>query len=77
MLHETGGFSFFTPKTNYMSDNKDSRDGRDRSRVSGQEDYEVQHLAEKFKVSAEEVRKAIAEVGNSREKIETYLRNRR
>jgi hypothetical protein len=77
LLLETGGFSFLTPKTNYMSDNKDARDGRDRSRVSGQEDYEVQHLAEKFNVSAEEVRKAIAEVGNNREKLEAYLRSRR
>jgi DeoR/GlpR family transcriptional regulator of sugar metabolism len=62
-----------------MSDNKNQRDGRDRSRVSGEEKYEVQHLAEKFNVSAEEVRRIIGEVGNSREKIEERLRggNRR
>ncbi|RYY22369.1 MAG: DUF3606 domain-containing protein [Chitinophagaceae bacterium] len=58
-----------------MSDNKDLRDGRDRDRVAGNEDYEVRHLSEKFNVSAEEVRKAIHQVGNSREKIEEYLRS--
>lgn len=60
-----------------MPDNKDQRDGRDRSRVSANENYEVQHIAEKFKVSAEEVRKAIEQVGNSREKIEEFLNRKR
>lgn len=57
-----------------MADNKNLRDGRDRGRVSGSEDYEVKHLSEKLNVSAEEVRKAIKEVGNNREKLEEYLR---
>jgi hypothetical protein len=59
-----------------MSDNKNLRDGRDRSRVSGSEEYELQHIAEKLNVSADEVRRAIEQVGNSREKIEEYLRGR-
>ena len=59
-----------------MADNKDLRDGRDRSRVSGSEEYELQHLAEKLNVSTDEVRRAIEQVGNSREKIEEYLRGR-
>lgn len=58
-----------------MSDNKDLQDGRDRTRVAGNEDYEVSFLAEKMNVSAEEVRKAIREVGNNREKIEERLRS--
>ena len=57
-----------------MADNKDLRDGRDRSRVAANEEYEVQHLAEKFKVKPEHVRRVIEEVGNSREKIEEALR---
>ena len=57
-----------------MADDKDVRDGRDRSRVSGSEDYELQHLAEKLNVSTEEVRRAIEQVGNSREKLEEFLR---
>lgn len=60
-----------------MADNKDLRDGRDRQRVAGNEDYEVQYLAEKLNVSAEEVRRAIEKVGNSREKVEEYLRGNR
>jgi predicted DNA-binding protein YlxM (UPF0122 family) len=60
-----------------MADNKDLRDGRDRERVAGNEDYEVSYLAEKLNVSAEEVRNAIKQVGNSREKVEEYLRGTR
>jgi hypothetical protein len=57
-----------------MADNKDLRDGRDRSRVSGSEDYELQHIAEKLNVSTDEVRRAIEQVGNSRDKIEEFLK---
>jgi hypothetical protein len=57
-----------------MSDNKNNRGERDRSRVSGNEEYELRYLAEKLNVSAEEVRNAIEKVGNSREKVEEYLR---
>ncbi|HVF80489.1 MAG TPA: DUF3606 domain-containing protein [Flavisolibacter sp.] len=57
-----------------MSDNKNLQDGRDRAKVAGEEDYEVAFLAKKFGVSAEQVRKAIEEVGNSRKKIEERLR---
>ena len=59
-----------------MADDKNMQDGRDRSRVSGSEDYEVQHIAEKLDVSTEEVRRAIEQVGNSRDKIEEYLKGR-
>ncbi|HEX8313804.1 MAG TPA: DUF3606 domain-containing protein [Flavisolibacter sp.] len=57
-----------------MPDNKDLRDGRDRERVAGNEEYEVSYLAEKMNVSAEEVRKAIEKIGNNREQLEEYLR---
>ena len=30
-----------------MSDNKDQRDGRDSSKVAGNEDHELQHIAQK------------------------------
>lgn len=60
-----------------MADDKNLRDGRDRSRVSGSEDYELQFLAEKLNVSTEEVRRAIEQVGNSRERIEEYLKSNR
>ena len=60
-----------------MADDKNMQDGRDRSRVSGSEEYEMQYLAEKVNVSTEEVRRAIEQVGNSREKLEEYLRGNR
>ena len=59
-----------------MADNKNLRDGRDRNRIDGSEDYEVQHVAEKLGVSAQEVRRAIEQVGNNREKVEEYLREK-
>jgi len=46
-----------------MSDNKDIRDGRDRSRVSGEESYELAYLEEKFGVDRETVKEAIKKVG--------------
>ena len=60
-----------------MADDKNIRDGRDRSRVAGNEDYELQHIAEKMNVSIEEVRKAVEQVGNNRQEIEQFLQNRR
>ncbi|MGZ3922887.1 MAG: DUF3606 domain-containing protein [Flavisolibacter sp.] len=59
-----------------MADDKKMQDGRDRSRVSGSEEYELQYMAEKLNVSTEEVRKAIEQVGNKREKVEEYLKGR-
>jgi uncharacterized protein DUF3606 len=61
----------------FMPDNKDLQGGQDRQRVAGDEAYEVSYLAEKLNVSAEEVRKAIEQVGNSREKVEEYLQKGR
>lgn len=59
-----------------MADNKDQRDGRDRSRVDGNEQYELRYIAEKMNVSTEEVQRAIESVGNNRDKVEEYLRNK-
>jgi hypothetical protein len=57
-----------------MADNKDIRDGRDRSRVAGDESYELAYLEEKLEVTREQVREAIEKVGNDREKVEEYLK---
>lgn len=58
-----------------MSDNKNSRDNRDRNRVAGNEDYELSYIQEKLGVSRQQVLDAIKAVGNDRQKIEDYLRN--
>jgi len=60
-----------------MSDNSKLRDGRDRSKVSGSESYELSYLQEKLGVSRAQVEEAIKEVGNSREKVEAYLKRKR
>ena len=59
-----------------MADDKNLRGHQDRSRVAGNEDYELSYLAEKLNTSAEEVKAAIAAVGNDREKIEQYLKEK-
>jgi hypothetical protein len=57
-----------------MADDKKIRDGRDKSKVSKEEDYEVKYMAEKLGVSAEKIRAAIALVGNERARVEAYIR---
>jgi hypothetical protein len=59
-----------------MADNKDLRGGRDRSRVSGNEEYELRYMAEKLGVSTDEVKRAIEEVGNDRSKLEQYFKDK-
>jgi hypothetical protein len=56
-----------------MSDNKNLQDGRDSSKIDGNEGYELSYLQEKLGVTREQVKEAIAAVGNNREKVEEYL----
>lgn len=56
-----------------MADDKTKRDGRDSSKVSSSEDYELSYLEEKLGVTRQQVKDAIKQVGNSREKVEAYL----
>ena len=56
-----------------MADNKNLRYGRDRSKVDGNEAYELRVLAEKFGVSTKAVQNAIDKVGNNRDDIEREL----
>jgi hypothetical protein len=70
-------FQSFVPlatKTWNMADNKNIQDGRDRSRVNGNESYELSYLEEKLGVSREQVRAAIEAVGNKREDVEAWLK---
>ncbi len=61
-------------KLENMADDKNKQDGRDRSQVSANENYEVEYLAKTLGASPEEVREAINAVGNNREALEEYLR---
>jgi len=60
-----------------MPDDKNLRDQKDRSRVAADEKWEMSYMMEKTGASREEIERAIAAVGNSREKIEEYLRKRK
>ena len=58
-----------------MTDDRSQTGAKDRSQVNSNEEYEIAHLAKKFKVKPEVVRLAEATVGKSRVKIEEYLKN--
>jgi hypothetical protein len=53
-----------------MADDKSIVGGRDRARVAGGEDYEVQDFASRHGISPDEVREMIKRVGNNREALE-------
>jgi hypothetical protein len=53
-----------------MADNKQNQDGRDRSRVSGSERYEVSYFAEKHGISSDQARELIERHGNDRETLD-------
>jgi Protein of unknown function (DUF3606) len=52
-----------------MADSKSKTDNRDRSRVAGGQDYEVQYLAEQTGVSTEQALALIKAYGNDRQKL--------
>lgn len=56
-----------------MSDDKNKRDGRDRSQVAGDEDFEIDYVVQKLGVTRDQVRAAIDAVGNNREDVEKFL----
>lgn len=59
-----------------MDDSK--KTGRlDRAQVNINEEYEVEHLAQKFGVSPAKVRQAEQVMGRSRQKVEEYLMSRK
>ena len=57
-----------------MSDDKTKRDGRETSKVSGSESYELAYLEEKLGVTRQQVQHAIRAVGNDRVKVEYFLK---
>ena len=60
-----------------MADNKDIRDGRDRSQVDGQDPNELRYIADKYGVSIDDIKAIIARAGNNRKDIENALENGR
>lgn len=52
-----------------MADNPHRQDNRDRSRVSGSEDYEVRYFADQNGISLDQARALIRTHGNDRETL--------
>lgn len=49
-----------------MTDNKHVQDGRDRSKVAGDEPYEVEYFAQKHGITMSQARELIEKHGNNR-----------
>ncbi len=52
-----------------MPDNKSKRGKADRSRVAGNEGYEVNYFANKHGITREQARNLIKKVGSNRDKL--------
>jgi uncharacterized protein YpmB len=59
-----------------MPDDKTKMDRRDRSRVAGDEDYEVAYFASRHGISQDEARELIKKHGNNREELEKAVSRR-
>ena len=57
-----------------MSDNTASSGGQDRKRININQDYELRDWSEKFGVTPEKLKEAVAAVGDQAFKVEQYLR---
>jgi len=57
-----------------MSDEKSNRGVPDRDRISLTEPYEVKYWANRFGVTADELKKAVHKVGSVPAQVEAWLR---
>ncbi len=60
-----------------MADDKSKTGGQDRKRINLNEDYEVRDWAAKFGVTAEQLRQAVAQVGNQADDVERHFKGRK
>lgn len=56
-----------------MADDTQQRGGQDRTRINVNQDHELRYWTERFGVSADALRSAVAEVGVQVDKVEAYL----
>lgn len=59
-----------------MADDKTKTGGADRNRISLSEDYEVRDWAAKFGVTQQELREAVAAVGDQASAVEAHLKGK-
>jgi len=70
-------YLFLFHQNHIMADNKSKKDQRDRSQVSGSENYEIQYFKDKLGVSSQAVAGAIRATGsNNRKTLEAYLKDK-
>jgi hypothetical protein len=60
-----------------MPDDTSRPGGQDRRRISLEEDYEVRDWSKKFGVTPEQLRAAVAAVGNDAAAVEAHLKDQR
>ena len=56
-----------------MPDDKKKPGGQDRTRINVNEEYEVRDWSNKFGVTQDELKKAVAKVGTSAEAVKKHL----
>ncbi|WP_443083094.1 DUF3606 domain-containing protein [Variovorax sp. PBS-H4] len=61
---------------NNMTDDKTKVGGQDRARINLNEDYEVRDWAKSLGVTEDELRKAVAAVGNQADKVREFLKKK-
>jgi len=57
-----------------MSDDTSKRGGQDRKRISVGQEHELRDWSRKFGVSPDEIKKAVAQVGDRAEDVERHLK---
>ena len=66
-------FMYLNLKIKQMADNKNKQDSRDDSKIDSKDASEITYAAKQFNVTPEQVKQAIAKVGNSRARVKEYL----
>ena len=57
-------------RSNSMADDKMKTDAGDRSRVAGDQDYEVRHLAKYYHISIQQARNLVDKFGNNKQVLD-------
>jgi len=60
-----------------MADDKSKTGGQDRQRINVNEDYELRDWAAKFGVTTEQLKQAVAQVGDRAAEVEQFLKGRK
>jgi hypothetical protein len=57
-----------------MSDSKQQTGGQDRERINVNQDYELRDWSKKYGVTPDELKKAVAKVGDRARDVEAHLK---